>query len=107
MAAAQNLSEARPAVHDHDPQSARIGVEFLFVEHHGRRMLPARSSLRPDQRRDEIRLGQFMVTANDFLESFTAIHDFEEQAARVGMSFPFVDEIAFFETHEQRLPFQM
>jgi hypothetical protein len=44
-----------------------------------------------------------MVTADDFLEAFAAPHDFEDQPAGLRMPFAFVDDIAFFETHEHRL----
>jgi hypothetical protein len=41
-----------------------------------------------------------MIAADDFLEPFTTAHDLHDQATRLGMPFAFVDEIAFFETHE-------
>ena len=48
-----------------------------------------------------------MITTDDFLEPFTTAHDLQDQTTRLGMSFTFVDEIALFETHQQRLALEI
>ena len=57
---------------------------------------PAFSSLSLTNEETKIRSGQLMIAADDLLEPFTAVHDFEDQSTRLRMPFrssmiPFFD----------------
>lgn len=53
---------------------------------------------RPLKRRNDVFFGQFMITADDLLKSFSPTHDLDQKSTTVGMVFALINDVAFFLT---------
>lgn len=79
-------------------------MEFFLIEHGSRLQVAPFPAHRRRHFGDHIRFGQFMTAADDLLKPLTPGHHLHHQAASFRVPFPFVDDVAFFDSHRAFTP---